>query len=869
MLGTLAFGEINRLHWSGYRWVSVGAAALGLLLCLILAGCLDPCNNCVTVSPSGPGTFSKTGPLQEERAFASAAVLPDQSGLLVAGGGRVPGYLTRAEIYDPTSTSSVFIPDAELANARANHTATLLSDGHILVTGGDNGLEALNSSEIYRPSNGTSSSFVDAASMFATRTRHTATLLKDGRVLIAGGSPAVAQVPVLNLMGQTVRTDSVPTGALNTAELFEPKTGNFVGVFDALTSPRTEHTATLLEDGTVLLVGGADQNGVVLASAEIFDPHKLTFTPTAGTLSIARRYHTATLIQCGKNCDFDGDVLIAGGFDNATQTIAVAELYNPKFKSFNPVATMMTDRALHTAIDLDDGSVLIAGGIQNIPSTGFTNLTSAEIFEVNPNSMNAGSFVPAENSLSDMRSGAAAVEIKSGGVSRILQTFGGQADFNAAFLSSVASSDLYDPGTMTFAPGAASAPTCAITTLNPLGCAITRTAHTATVLNDGRVVVIGGYEATAVRLNSTEVYDLKTGTFSSGPDLAEARVFQTSSVIRAGMRAGDILIAGGNPPCDGTAERYDATNKVFVSTKLMSPNRCTFFSATPLMDGTILFAGGLDANMNVLNTAELYNPADDSFTTVGNLNTQRWGHAAVQLTDGSNDVLIVGGQDCTGDACNSLPKGGFLQSAELYDPSTMTFTPLPNALNDPRFFASANNLPVVPIQPSQSPANGVLIAGGSGDNTAEIYDPVARTFSFTSTMNFIRFFQPGTILPGQAGLVLLTGGSGKSAFAGLLPLSSAEIFDPAAGIFCRTGDMSIGRAFHAADGVGMGGTKDFRVLVAGGLGDNSSLGSAELYTPPETGCSGSGKTAQLKSRPGASEDLSTALTTYVSAVSRH
>jgi hypothetical protein len=842
---------------------------LELLLCLVCAGCLDPCSNCVTAPASGPGTFSQTGPLNQERAFASAALLPNQTSLLIAGGGRVPGYLTRAQIYDPNASSAMFTPDAQLENARANHTATLLSDGHVLVTGGDNGIEALNSSEIYHPASGTSGSFVEAASMFATRTHQTATLLKDGRVLISGGSPAVAQVNVDDSMGNLIRTDVVPIGALNTAELFEPTTGNFVGVFDAMTSARTEHTATLLEDGTVLLVGGADQNGVALASAEIFDSHTMTFTPTAGTLSIARYDHTATLIQCGKGCDFDGDVLIVGGFNNASQTIAQAELYDPTHKSFIPQESLMTDRALHTAIDLDDGSVLIAGGIQNIPSTGFTNLTSAEIFEVSPNSMNAGSFVPAENNLSAMRSGAAAVEIKLGGVSKILESFGGQADFNGAFFSSLPSSDLYDPASMTFSTGPASLPSCTVSSLNPFGCAITRTAHTATVLNDGRVVIIGGYEATRVVLNSTETYDLTSGTFSPAPDLSEARVFQTSSVIMGNVHGGDILIAGGDPPCDGTAQRYDVANNAFVATGPMtSANRCTFFSATPLNDGTILFAGGLDGSTegstppNVLNTAELYNPANDTFTPVGNLNSPRWGHAAVQLTDGSNDVLIVGGANCAASGCN-----GFLNTAELFDPATKMFTPTTNPLKEPRFFSSVNNLPIMPGPTSETPANGVLIAGGSGDNTAEYYDPATGTFSVTGNMNFIRFFQPGTTLPGQAGLILLTGGSGRNAFANLLPLSSAEIFDPNAGMFCRTGDMDIGRAFHSATAIGTG--KDVRVLVAGGLGDNTSLGTAELYTPPlGTGCSASGKTAELKSLAGISEDLRATVTTYLRAMSR-
>ena len=152
----------------------------------------------------------------------------------------MPGYLTRSQIYDPAVTPSasatpVFVSDAELKDARAHHTSTLLKDGHVLVCGGDNGLEALNSCEIYMPSHSSTGAFEDAASMFATRTHHTATLLKDGRVFVAGGSPAVKTVVGANGMGNPIN-DVVPSGALDTAEFFNQKTGNFVGVFDAMTT---------------------------------------------------------------------------------------------------------------------------------------------------------------------------------------------------------------------------------------------------------------------------------------------------------------------------------------------------------------------------------------------------------------------------------------------------------------------------------------------------------------------------------------------------------------------------------------------------------------------------------------------------------
>src|SRR5580698_4961541 len=157
---------------------------------------------------TGPGTFGLTGSLSQDRAFASTAPLPDGNSVLVAGGGRLPGEVARAQIFDPSS-GNAFVGDAELVTPRANHTATLLPNGRVLIAGGDDGIEALNAAELYIPSKVGLGTFVATSKTVAPRTHHTATLLKDGRVLIAGGSPAVAQVSVQNGMLQTIRIDVV------------------------------------------------------------------------------------------------------------------------------------------------------------------------------------------------------------------------------------------------------------------------------------------------------------------------------------------------------------------------------------------------------------------------------------------------------------------------------------------------------------------------------------------------------------------------------------------------------------------------------------------------------------------------------------
>jgi hypothetical protein len=233
----------------------------------------------------------------------------------------------------------------------------------------------------------------------------------------------------------------------------------------------------------------------------------------------------------------------------------------------------------------------------------------------------------------------------------------------------------------------------------------------------------------------------------------------------------------------------------------------------------------------------------------------------VQLNDGTGDVLIIGGAACSGgpgSGCNA-----FLNTAELFNPTTGMFTAIPTPMHEDRFFASANNL----NSSNMVADNGVLIAGGANDNLAELYEPDSMTFPFTYAMNFIRFFQTATTLPDSAGLILITGGSGKNAFNDLLPLSSAEIFNPNAGEFCGTGDMTTARAFQSATLTGTG--ADAPVLVAGGFGDNSSLGTAELYTPPpDSVCTGSDKAAaEYKSIPGASGHVRSAITGYLRLMS--
>lgn len=315
------------------------------------------------------GGFVLTGGLLTGRAYHTATLLPDGK-VLIAGGIGPDGRPVRAsELYDPAS--GTFVPTGNLIAPRFDHTATALANGKVLITGGDVTtaiVTDIQSAELYDPATGIfsptgqvkryydpeSNVFWKQGTMNAVRAKHSATLLRDGRVLIAGGGDASAT-------------------AQNSAEIYDPATGKFASIAP-MNSPRKEQNAILLTNGDVLLIGGVDASGQVLASAELFDPSTNRFTlttaafPGGGANMSAGRYESsATLLT-------DGRVLIAGGSDSHT-ILNTAEFYEPSRGSFicvggpatssggecNP--SMITARNLASASALANGEVLIAGGI--------------------------------------------------------------------------------------------------------------------------------------------------------------------------------------------------------------------------------------------------------------------------------------------------------------------------------------------------------------------------------------------------------------------------------------------------------------------------------------------------------------------------
>jgi len=283
--------------------------------------------------PTSGGSFAPTGDMvsnHDGRATATALAAPDTR-VLVAGGAGI----SEAELYDPAT--GTFSGTGSMSTARQHHTATLLPNKKILVAGGlDANGAVLASAELYDVTAGTFTP--TTGNMNTARRLHTATLLTNGLVLIAGGVDANNQ-------------------PLASAELFDPSSGTFTATGD-LNTARFFHTAVLLNDPShkVLIVGGTGDNANGMTSAELYDPTSHTFAATTGTLNVARYLHTATLLN-------DGTVLVAGGQTVSQIPLASAELFHPSTGTFSFTGSMLTGRIEHTATLLNDGSVLVTGGV--------------------------------------------------------------------------------------------------------------------------------------------------------------------------------------------------------------------------------------------------------------------------------------------------------------------------------------------------------------------------------------------------------------------------------------------------------------------------------------------------------------------------
>jgi N-acetylneuraminic acid mutarotase len=699
------------------------------------------------VSPdAAAASFSNGTPIITGRGSHTATLLTNGK-LLVTGGQTNGGFSSfTAELYDPAT--GTWTTAGSMNADRAHHTATMLPNGQVLVAGGySSGNGALASVELYDPLAGT---WTNTGSMIAARFLHTATLLPGGQVLIVGGTS----------------DGSTP---ISQAELYDPVTGVWTAT-NSTSFARYSHTATLLPNGQVLIAGGNGGGGTPVAVAELYDPPSGNWTPT-NSMSTARYSHTATLLP-GR------EVLLAGGTADGATAIGGAELYDPLVGTWTPTNALNTARFDHSATLLPNGSVLVIGGT----SDGNSSFTNAEVFNFKTGAWTI------TNALNTARYSHTATVLAGGEVLVV-----GGFETNQA-LSAV---ERYNPavgGWTTTGP----------MTLRRAGYPI------ETLLPNGKVLVAGGINTdNNTFYTSAELYDPSSGSWRATASMSTARAGATCTVLSNRK----VLVAGGfGGPGGGnylaSAEVYDPASGTWTATGSLHASRA-YHTATLLTNGNILIAGGLTTNSAFTTIAELYDPATGTWTVIGALNTGRDTPTATLLPNG--EVLMVGGGDRNYNA---------LGSAELYDPGSRRWT-VAASLNAARCNATATLLP----------SGKVLVAGGGRRayglggalSSAELYDPTAGTWTMTGALPGSRNFHAATLLPN--GQVLVAGGYDGT--NGANPFTSAVLYDPPSGTWAATASLSIARNFSLTSLLPNG-----KVLVMGGQGTNyGCLSSAELYDP--------------------------------------
>jgi hypothetical protein len=413
----------------------------------------------------------------------------------------------------PSGGAPVGDDTGKLRTARYQHTATLLRDGRVLVVGGLDKREGFDAdrfyttatAELYDPKSGT---WAYTGSLHEARFQHTATLLADGKVLVAGGNT----------------TFNV---ALTSAELYDPATGTWA-VTGSLANARFQHTAHLLANGKVLVISGDNQNYTSFYNPELYDPATGTWTNT-GNLNNARAQHTSTLLP-------DGRILIAGGSDLFFNWSPNVEIYSPLSETSTNMGNLNTGRNQHTATLLLNGKVLVVAGRDG------TNNASG-------------------------------------------------------------SAELCDPA----------AGICTNT-----GSLIPRYQHKTTLLPDGKVLVTGGLDITFNSTASAQLYDPANGTWRDTHRMNTARMYHTSTLLLNGK----VLVAGGAEkdtlfpsataelydPADGTwiaAGPFHATHAVWVFPSASAPNpvtdpiaRQTLFTNTSASGVDVLYLSIYNSTQN-------------------------------------------------------------------------------------------------------------------------------------------------------------------------------------------------------------------------------------------------------------------------------
>lgn len=378
--------------------------------------------------------------------------------------------------------------------------------------------------------------FINTSALETQRTGHTATLLQNGNVLVVGGGGLTTQdynaagcrssamhvlyscdytLPIYRtVLGSLVYTSIFTISSFLTTEQYNHINGTWT-TSASLNTARSLHTATLLPNGKVWVVGGVGSNRGMLASSEIYDPTSDTWTPSAN-LTEARAGHTATLLLNGK-------ILVVGGSTGtypATQRTSSTELCDITSNTCSTVGSLSFARSGHTATLLPNGKVIVVGG-----GKGSVGPTSVEIFDPSTNEWSV------EGDYPSTVEGQTATLLPDGKV-----LFAGGIPSPAS--PPVSTSILYDSETNTWIPA---------------GNMITaRAFHTATLLPNGKVLVAGGHTSNPLFpplsptiTSSAEIFDPLTNAWSLTGEMTTSQTWQTATLLNTGKL---LLVGGAIPP---------------------------------------------------------------------------------------------------------------------------------------------------------------------------------------------------------------------------------------------------------------------------------------------------------------------------------
>jgi N-acetylneuraminic acid mutarotase len=799
---------------------------------LLLAGGVNQAGTTLATSEIFAASIGQsivaTGGMGIARASHTATLM--SNGCVLAAGGNsaasdavAPVAENTARIYNP-ATSAWTATSGNMGAARYNHTATLLNDGRVLICGGQNAagtaLTGANSCEFYTPTSCTAGSFSAAPNILQGRYNHTAVLLKDGKVWLAGGrNPAIAATG----------------GYLVTTERFDPGSNAFQSA-SPMIEARSHHTATLMGDGKALVIGGYNARDVlankgITESAEIYDPISNSVTPAA-TMRTRRHSHSALLSA-------NGEVTVFGGLGNITTTYLTGSELNLTGNTFGTGSALVTDLT---------GGVVLPTATINAASTGridldfllnkpvFGQISDGEIWLSSPSVMTswgAVRFLPASqtNPAVGLRINLAGAEVGcrvsadggtvNGNCGNIQMTAAAQAA-----LSQMQGQAIFYPreavattagnatgGSLTFVPATIDSTTTSgvLTAASNLVADITIPMDTKlfnSAINSGTLTMTAGTI-------------LRTGIFTVTLTGASVANIVGSPVIGDG----EITFSATFNNLVGDIEYTDTTGTLTSPAALAVADEV---SLTVDMNYTtngadlegetfIVDAATVVIRKMVYADAETYNPQANSWLLApppgASTADQRYGHTATLLPN--DDKVFIGGRACNGATCAtqvaSANLGTQLLSAEDNFDETV------GVAAQKRAFHTSTLLP----------GGDILVAGGTNGPSilshAEIFTPGGDLFTpVNGGMRYVRDLHTATLLPN--GRVLVAGGFTTNA-ASTGSTNTAEIYYPDTKRFIETTPMISSRSNHSAIML-----PDGKVFVAGGFGTGDVItGASEIY----------------------------------------